>query len=478
MSLTFNSNGSPGLRRVFAAMIAAASITWLCCGLAPATLSLISAAHADGGKGGGGDSGGGDGGGDDGGGDDGGSSNSGSGSANSGQDNDDDNDDDDDDDDNDDDGHVDSASGRAGSDRSGRDYIPDEIVVGNLTDPARADIRDLGFTVIGEETFEALGLSVVRLRVPKSLTAPSARTLLASRYPDLLVDLNALYRPQGQDMLPAADYGARLIGWGRASRDCGRGMRIGIVDTAVDDAVPALARAQIVQRSFLPQELPTAGPDHGTAVAAILVGQPDDGGQGLLPRAELHVAEVFAADPDGKPVAEVMALVGGLNWLFEQRVPVINLSLAGEANDVVGLALRRIVAGSTAVIAAAGNEGPSAPPAFPAAESGVIAVTALDSRREPYADANQGAFVDLAAPGVRVWTPGADALGHYNTGTSFAAPFVTAAVATEIANGDISPDRVVEVLAESAVDLGAPGKDPVFGWGLLQANPPCGTQTQ
>lgn len=456
-------------------MAAVVATSWLLSCLAPPSAVLLPPAHADGGEGGGGSGdGGGDAGGDDGGGDDGGGSNSGPGSANSGRDD----DSDDGDDDADDDGDQSSAAGGAGADRSGRDYIPDEIVVGNLTDPTRADIGGLGFTVLDEQSYGALGITVTRLRVPNSLTALSARTLLAARYPDLLVDVNALYRPQGQDVLPAPDYGSRLIGWGRVPRDCGDGIRIGILDTAVDEGLPALAHADIVQRSFLPQDMPAAGVEHGTAVAAILVGQPDDGGQGLLPRAELSVAGVFAADPEGRPVADVVALVGGLDWLFEHRVPVINLSLAGGANDLVALALRRVIAGSTAVIAAAGNEGPSAPPAFPAAESGVIAVTALDSQRQPYADANQGAFVDLAAPGVRIWTPGADTLGQYHTGTSFAVPFVAAAAALEMAKGHSSADQVAQSLAGSAVDLGAPGKDPVFGWGLLQATPPCVNQTQ
>jgi subtilisin family serine protease len=131
------------------------------------------------------------------------------------------------------------------------------------------------------------------------------------------------------------------------------------------------------------------------------------------------------------------------------------------------------------VVAAAGNGGPETPPAFPASEPSIIGVTALDSRSQPYAAANRGDAVDFAAPGVRIWTPRADPAGSYDSGTSFAAPYVTAAVGALIARGGISDATDVAArLAATAIDLGAPGKDPVFGWGLIQAANPCAAPTQ
>ena len=185
------------------------------------------------------------------------------------------------------------------------------------------------------------------------------------------------------------------------------------------------------------------------------------------------MAGVFAADPEGVPTADVVALVSGLDWLAGRRTPVINMSFAGEPNTVVALALRRAIAGHAVVVAAAGNGGPTAAPAFPAAEAGVIAVTAVDSHAQPYAEANHGSYVAFAAPGVSVWTPGSTPA--YRSGTSFATPFVAAAAA-RLADG-AQPDliRITRALARTARDLGLPGKDPVFGWGLLQAASPCST---
>jgi minor extracellular protease Epr len=310
------------------------------------------------------------------------------------------------------------------------------------------------------------------------MTAPTARTLVATRYPGVLVDLNAVYRPQGQLVLPPPDYPAKLIGWGRAPEACGEGLRIGLLDTAVDAASLGLHGAQIVQRSFLPAGAETASTEHGTAIASILVGQQFAAGGGLLPGAELAVAGAFGADPDGSSIADVMALVGGLDWLVGSRIAVINMSFAGDANAVVALALQRVIAGQAIVVAAAGNSGPTAPPAFPASEPGVIGVTAVDYHSQPYGEANRGDDVDFAAPGVRIWTPGPTASGSYHTGTSFAAPFVTAVVAAQLANGAAAADGIVDSLALTAVDLGPRGKDPVFGRGLIQLANPCGQPTQ
>jgi subtilisin family serine protease len=330
----------------------------------------------------------------------------------------------------------------------------------------------LGFVLLNERRLASLDLTIARLRVPRQMSARAARRLLADRYPGALVDLNSLYRPQGELVLPPPDYPVRLIGWGRVPGDCGRGIRIGLLDTAVDAAAPDLRRARIVQRRFVPAGATAASREHASAIAAILVGR----GAGLLPGAELTVANAFDADSDGTPVADVMALVSGLDWLVARGTQVINMSFAGNPNAVVALALRRAIAGHAIVVAAAGNGGPNAPPAFPAAEPGVIAVTAVDSHAQPYAEANHGSYVAFAAPGVRVWTPGSTPAGSYHSGTSFATPFVAAAVAARLADyTQPDPTRITRALARTARDLGAPGKDPVFGWGLLQTASPCST---
>jgi hypothetical protein len=371
-----------------------------------------------------------------------------------------------------------ATAGAGSAERDGNDYVPDELVVANLGE-ARDDVGRLGFVVVDEQDLASLGLTVTRLRVPRQMTAPAARTLLTSRFPNVLVDLNAVYRSQGQLVLPPRDYATKLIGWGSPPDSCGVGLRIGMLDTAVDAESAGLRGARIVQRSFLPSGTNAASDGHGTAIASILVGQSAAGGAGLLPGAELAVAGAFGAGPDGIPIADVMALVSGLDWLVGAQARVINMSFAGDANAVVALALQRVTAGAAIVVAAAGNGGPTAAPPFPADQPGVIGVTAVDSRSQPYVDANVGEHVDFAAPGVRVWTPGPGPAGSYHTGTSFAAPFVAAAVAARLAGGTRTDAvKMVDALAEMALDLGVPGRDPVFGRGLIRIANPCSQLTQ
>ena len=379
-----------------------------------------------------------------------------------------------------DDGDDDGGSGNSQERGGARDHVRDEVVVANLTESARSDVGRLGFIVLDEQNLPSLDLTVTRLRVPRQMTALAARSLLAARIPDVVVDLNAIYRPQGPVVLPPRDYATKLIGATDVPAGCGQGLRIGLLDTAVDAATPALRGAHIQQRTFLPAGTVPAPTDHGTAIAAILVGQAVEGsGPGLLPNADLAVAEVFAADSSGIPVADVIALVRAFDWFASARTPVLNLSFSGGANALVSLALRRVSADGMTIVAAAGNDGPTAPPAFPAAEPTVLAVTAIDSRSAPYAAANRGDYIDFAAPGVRVWTPGPTPAGSYNTGTSFATPFVTAAAAVRLAaGGAANPGEIADTLARTAIDLGAPGKDPIFGWGLIQLAGACSQPSQ
>jgi subtilisin family serine protease len=104
----------------------------------------------------------------------------------------------------------------------------------------------------------------------------------------------------------------------------------------------------------------------------------------------------------------------------------------------------------------------------------VLAVTAVDKAGNVYRRAGRGAHVDLAAPGVDIWTAASVKGARPKTGTSFAAPFVSAAAAADLAaDPTLSADALVAKLTASAKDLGAPGHDEIYGHGLVQAGPSC-----
>ncbi|MFO1056407.1 MAG: S8 family serine peptidase [Dongiaceae bacterium] len=334
-----------------------------------------------------------------------------------------------------------------------------------------AAARSLGFTVLEERRLPALGLGVVRVGLPAGMAPGIGRSLLLQQRPGIIVDYDDLYVPQGSFSLPPSDYARRLVAWGVAGRGCGAGLRLGIIDTQVSTRLPALANAHLQRQSFGP---PGADSAHGTAVAAILVGA---NGIGLLPGATLLAGEIFGRDAAGDTVADAVAFAAALDWLVGQRTQAVNLSLAGHANQLVAAAVQRAAASGTILVAAGGNDGPSAGPAYPAAYPEVMAVAAVDARSNPDPAGNRGRYIAFAAPGVQVWTPSGEG-GQFNTGSSFAAPFVTAAVGAALLDGVPEDRRRIEArLAADAVDLGAPGRDPVFGWGLIRARPSCALAT-
>ena len=434
-----------------------------------------------GGEGGdGGDKGGGEGGsgssgsgGDDGGGDDGGSANSGSGSESEGS------------------GANSAGSGTGTGSSIGTkttggdggqhgDFMAGEIVAIADRPEVLTEAEHLGFQLIDERPLDGLGLSVLRLRTPVHVEPQRGLAMLHQAMPELVADVNSLYdsyRTQSSEVvsLPAPDYAQRMIGWS-GSQDCGAGIRIGMVDTGIDANLPALAGQKLHQRSFIGGDAVPALSDHGTAIASLLLGRADlahaDGG-GLLPAADLYAASIFERHGD-RSQASAFAIAAALDWMVIQHVEVVNVSLAGDANALMDLAVRRATERGTMVVAAAGNAGPTAPPAYPAAYPDVLAVTAVDQNANVLPEANRGDYIALSAPGVRIWTPGDDGIGQYETGTSFAAPFAAAALAAERKAGAPADAATLRLLlAAHALDLGAPGKDPVYGFGLLRVTASC-----
>jgi hypothetical protein len=333
----------------------------------------------------------------------------------------------------------------------------------------------LGFAVLERRQLAALGFSTMRLQLPAGMSGADGQQLLHAHFPALMVDYNDLYEPQGTLSLPAPDYPRRQIGWGTPGADCGAGQRIGLIDTPIDRRMPALAGAHILQRDFAPATPGAANTAHGTAIATLLVGRPDGQSSGLLPGAALLAAQVFSPASRGDLVADAIVFASALDWLMQRNVQVVNLSLAGHDNLLMRLAVERAAARGVVMVAAAGNEGPNAGPVYPAAYPAVIAAAAVDARREPDPAGNRGDYIAFAAPGVQIWVPTADG-GRFYSGSSFAASFVTAAIVSELMAG-LPADRaqLEKKLAADAIDLGPAGRDPIFGWGLLQARARCVT---
>ncbi|MCX4187503.1 S8 family serine peptidase [Methylophaga sp. OBS4] len=246
---------------------------------------------------------------------------------------------------------------------------------------------------------------------------------------------------------------------------------VGMLDGDIDMTHPALMAKNIKTRNFL---LPSQKPDqdHATAIAVLLVGsQPDHGFQGLVPFINLKAANVVQVRGQDS-VATAEAIARAMDWFIKQQVQLVNVSLTSpNVNKVTNTLFAQAINKGLIIFAAAGNDGNRQKSAYPAALPGVITITAIDARGEILASANQGDYIDFAAPGVDIWTASKTHSGQYRSGTSLAVPHAVSIAALYLSQQPgYSRDRLFETLRFNAVDLGSRGFDTRYGWGQVQVN--------
>ena len=396
------------------------------------------------------------------------------------QDDDSDDDDDDDDDDvvgSDDDDRDFTPSARVQRPSAQRtppaaplpEQAPDQIVVQGIDAAAQASLLNQGFTLLGEDGDRLL------LKVPANLNVSEALGLARQIAPMVLAGPNSYYRSQAVPQTCQGDLCGHwdAVGWPPASPDllCRFEPYIGVIDTGLNLQHDMLSDAKIRLETIGSADAEPSEKKHGTAIAALFVGNLDSRVPGLAPAADILVVDPFGRVGSDER-SDVFSLVKALDRLASEQVSIASLSLAGPANEILHHAIERLQAQNIPVVAAVGNAGARAEPLYPAAYPGVVAVTAVDGGANIYRRAVQGEHVSFAGPGVAIPTAASISGVRPQTGTSFAVPFVTTALAAAVADGT-EVDVAMERLAQSSRDLGAPGRDPVFGWGLVQIPNPC-----
>jgi subtilisin family serine protease len=220
------------------------------------------------------------------------------------------------------------------------------------------------------------------------------------------------------------------------------GTAVGVIDGAPAQRVGAV-------RGFA-KGAPVAS-HHGSAVASLLAGA------GVR---DIRVADIYGTDPAG---GNALALVRALDWLIGGGSRVVSISLAGPNNAAVARAIAAAQHKGAVIVAAVGNDGPAAPPAFPASYPGVVAVTAVDGRNRLLIEVGRASHLDYAAPGADIVALNKAGKKVRVRGTSYAVPLVSARVARALDRGGTWRTA----LDREAVDLGPPGADNQFGRGLL-----------
>ncbi len=347
-----------------------------------------------------------------------------------------------------------------------RPHVPGEILaVFPLNAPpelAASVARALGLARTGETGLVRLAMRIVRFRLRRGQSLQHVQARLQSDPRVLFVQPNHVYTLSAAN---SRQYALDRLHIGKIHAfSRGRGIRIGMIDSGVDRSHPALAGADIIAYDSGGGTRPAA---HGTAIASILVARGDL--TGLAPAATLLAVQAFGAlSPGTAPRGTSFSILRGTEWAIDHGAHILNLSFTGPRDPLLHRQLSAAIRNGIAVVAAAGNGGPKAPPAYPAAYDGVIASTATDFDNRLYDHANRGDYITLAAPGVDILVASPGKAYSLISGTSMAAAHVSGSIALILAAGSGSDTgSVLDRITGSATDLGPPGKDPAFGHGLI-----------
>jgi len=241
---------------------------------------------------------------------------------------------------------------------------------------------------------------------------------------------------------------------------------IAIVDTGVDLSHPDLVNKILPGYDFVNNDVVAQDDNgHGTHVSAIAAAETNNGigvagvdwGANILP------VKVLDASGNGT-YANVAA---GITWATDQGAQVINLSLGGTSkSSTLEDAVNYADAHGVILVAAAGNSGGSV--LYPAAYPPVMAVAATDSSNTRASFSSYGSTVDVAAPGVNIYSALVGGNYGFLSGTSMAAPHVTGLAAILLGIPGIDPAHVRSLIESTSLDLGTPGRDVYYGYGLIQ----------
>ncbi|HEY5236750.1 MAG TPA: S8 family serine peptidase [Rhizomicrobium sp.] len=337
----------------------------------------------------------------------------------------------------------------------GARVVKGEILALSPSDAGLAAAQRLHFEVARQETIDSLGLNVTVLRVPDGMSASDALVALRKADPGGSYDYDHIYNPSGDISSSTSQTTPTQTGKRTA-------IKIGMIDGGIERRNRAFSDAAIVPKNFA-GDGDSPATMHGTAVASLLVG---DDEEGALSHATLYAADVYGGDAAGGAADNIARALG---WLASNDVPVANISLAGPPNVILEAATKAFLKRGHVIVAAVGNDGPAAPIEFPAGYAGVAGVTSVDRDRKIQIDANCG-DVSFAALGVDVRAAIPNNGRADMTGTSFAAPVVAVRFALLMKRADPAEANAAwEQLKREAIHIGAPGRDPVFGYGFLDA---------
>ncbi|QAY66287.1 S8 family peptidase [Paenibacillus protaetiae] len=242
---------------------------------------------------------------------------------------------------------------------------------------------------------------------------------------------------------------------------------VAVIDTGVQADHPDLQGKLLKGTNFVnPDAAPDDDVGHGTHVSGI-IGADVNNGEGVAGLSWYNkILPVKVLDSTG--AGSTYSVAQGIIWATDHGAKVINMSLGNYAEaDFLHDAIKYAYERDVVLIAASGNDNTDRP-GYPAAYPEVFAVAATDAHHQKASFSNYGNYIDVAAPGDSIAStyPG----GQYAalSGTSMASPHVAAlAGLIRSLNPALTNEQVMDVMRQSAVDIGNDGKDDYYGYGEI-----------
>jgi thermitase len=359
----------------------------------------------------------------------------------------------------------------------------DTVVVGLNKSATKRRLAAAGVTsTIG--LVAGTGARLVRVSGDATAVAARLRHTRGVRWAEPNFRVHALADATPDDPLWADLYGVRRIGapafWsghGLGGFPATGGTPVGIVDTGIDatheDLAGRVAACGAAAGGRVSEGDCADGEGHGTHVAGTIGATAGNGAgiAGVAFNAPLIVCRALDGDGSGT-IADVAAC---MRWVHDKGAKVISMSLGGAPSETLAAAAKSAYArgGRTGslIVAAAGNDGDSTI-SYPAGLPQVVSVAAIGPGDEVAPFSNENADVEVAAAGVDVLS--ARLGGGYvrESGTSMATPHVAGAAALLwSARPTATASSIRSQLDEAVDDLGAPGRDPAYGFGVVDLAP-------
>ena len=238
---------------------------------------------------------------------------------------------------------------------------------------------------------------------------------------------------------------------------------IAVIDSKIDTGHPDLAG--VIAGEYDAVGTPTSPHAHGTAMAGAIAAHSKL--IGVAPKVKLLAVRAFSGAGESAQ-STTFNILKALDWAASKNARIVNMSFAGPADAMLQEMLIKANARGMVLIAAVGNAGPRSPPLYPAADSGVIGVTATDAEDKLMPQANRGPQVAVAAPGVEILATAPDGGYQVTSGTSIAAAHASGVVACCWRRSRTSRQpRYVASLIRSAHRI--PGKRNEVGAGVIDA---------